>query len=78
MTGTEEDVSAANQMKDYIEARGNPWIILSWCQEILEEGISDYLVKSAQIGEEKYIDIKVKRVQNRSPKLFATIQNVKI
>ena len=84
MTRTEEDVSAVNQMKDYIRACGNRFDNTQLLPrnfatgEQLEERISNHLIKSVETSEQKYVNFKVNRLQNRSVNLFATILNVKI
>ena len=84
MTRTEEDVSAVNQMKDYIRAWGNRFDNTQLLPrnfatgEQLEERISNHRIKSVETGEQKYVNFKVNRLQNRSVNLFATILNVKI
>ena len=80
MTRTEEDVSAVNQMKDYIKTRGNPFDNTQLLPknfetgEQLKDGITNHLKKSVEIGKEKYVDFQVNRLQNRSVKLLATFQ----
>ena len=84
MSRTETDVSAVNQMMDYIKNRGNPFEDSNPLPrnfktgELMREPLAKSLIRAVETGEREYSVFKDKRLETKSIKLFDTIQNVKL
>ena len=86
MSRTETDVSAVNQMMDYIKNRGqkiqrfedsNPLPRNFKTGKLMREPLAKSLIRAVETGEREYSVFIDKRLQTKSIKLFDTIQNVK-